>query len=79
MGYRNGSVPSTMSVLRGLADRVRKLENKKSVTVGNWNIGMDRKTGNLVAVHRPTKTVRVIGELDDPQPVTVSTVRMIGE
>lgn len=69
MAYRRGSVDRSVHAARDLSDQVRRGRNRRGVTIGPWSLDVDRNTGALTATHRPTGTVRVLAELEEPAPL----------
>lgn len=50
---------SVEQVLQDLLDRLRRIETRRTATVGDWVIEQD-PLGRLVARHAPTGTVTVL-------------------
>ena len=53
---------------RQIERRLRRLENPRSIRMGNWSISVSPVTGNLVADHIPTGRRDVLA---DAQPATI--------
>lgn len=47
-------------LLRELTDRVRRLENRSTLSVGKWRLRQDPVTGNLLATNTESGTTTTI-------------------
>lgn len=66
MAYRRGGLDREVHMLRSLNDQARRGDQPRKITVGPWRLAVDPDTGDLIAIHRPTGTRRVLAALDDP-------------
>lgn len=59
LGGRGSGIDRYIAALRDIGDRVRRLENRRSVSAGSWVISED-DDGNLIATNSTTNNVVIL-------------------